>query len=57
MRSTLSLLATVFCLFPVSLAAATVPSEAASVPEPLTFVLIGSGLLGLGILRRRRNDR
>ena len=28
--------------------------ETTSVPEPATMVLLGSGLLGLGILKRRK---
>jgi hypothetical protein len=28
-----------------------------SSPEPLSFVLLGSGLLGIGLMRRRLNQR
>jgi len=28
--------------------------NASPVPEPMTFAVLGTGLLGLGLLRRRR---
>jgi hypothetical protein len=49
---TIDLLYDQCCSFPAVLLG-TMPPEAVVVPELLSFVLLGSGLLGLGLLRKR----
>jgi hypothetical protein len=36
---------------------AIVDTQASSVPEPATFILIGGGLVGLGLIRRHRRPK